>query len=90
MNYDLPEVFSLLAQLDAARAALDEHDERPGRFEIFVIPNAAASPDLHDELSALGVTATLAPLWELFGDAPPPLPAKHEALSRYAEGFIAR
>ena len=60
MNYDLDEVDRLLDRLRELRAeAGDTRDD----FEVFVIPNAEPTMELHQRLAAQGVTSTMVMPW---------------------------
>jgi len=85
MNYDLPECRELLAALRAVR-------ERKGLrepFETFVIPNAAPSVALYDELAELGVTSTVGSAWGYADRAFTALEAKRDAIAAFAQQFIS-
>jgi probable F420-dependent oxidoreductase len=84
MNYDLPEVHSLLSDLEALRAGRDDADP----WTVFVIPNAAPSPELHLDLAARGVTDMLGFAFPVEDPAFASIEAKQEALERFAEVFI--
>jgi probable F420-dependent oxidoreductase len=84
MNYALPEVHRLLDQLREIRSRAPQRSE----FEIFVIPNAEATPELYRDLEARGVTATMAFAWNSADPASASLAAKRAGLARFAERFI--
>jgi probable F420-dependent oxidoreductase len=86
MNYGLPEVHALLDQLRDIRKQVDTSDP----FEVFVIPSAAPSPDLYDDLEERGVTGTMAFAWPGGDPAFASIEAKRDALRQFAETFIRR
>lgn len=93
MNYDLPEVHRLLDALKQRRAAAttgSEHrdDPAPGRFEVFVIPNAEPSKALYDDLETRGVTGTIGMAWAYNDRAFDTLEAKFGALDAFAASFL--
>ena len=87
MNYDLPEVHALLATLAELRAEARSRDEP---FEVFVIPNAPPSPDLHADLAERGVTSTLAFAWPAGDPAFDGLAAKQHAIDAFAKTYLGR
>ncbi|MCR9093007.1 MAG: TIGR03619 family F420-dependent LLM class oxidoreductase [bacterium] len=87
MNYDLPEVHALLERLAAMRAEAPPREEP---FEVFVIPNAEPSPDLHAELGERGVTSTLAFAWPAGDPAFDSLSAKQQAIDAFAKSYLGR
>ena len=90
MNYDLPEVSALLAQLRAERERHVRESGADGPFETLVLANAEPSEALYRDLAAQGVTSTLAPAWP-FGDASfAPLERKRAAIEAFAARFLAR
>jgi len=90
MNYDLPEVHTLLEdlgrRLDQRRA---EGRSSADRFEIFVIPNAEPSETLYQDLASRGVTATMGMAWGYNDRAFRGLDAKKAAIEAFAERFLA-
>jgi alkanesulfonate monooxygenase SsuD/methylene tetrahydromethanopterin reductase-like flavin-dependent oxidoreductase (luciferase family) len=92
MNYDLDEVWSLLdrlAEIRAETSAVAPHrSSRPPMT--MVIPNALPSPELHEELAARGVTATISMPWYPGDASHAPLDAKVAALGAWAERFGLR
>jgi hypothetical protein len=86
MNYDLPEVYALLEQLAKARAA----EGGPGPFETFVIPNAAPSRELYEDLAERGVTSTVGPAWGYADRAFASLESKRDAIAEFGANFIRR
>ena len=89
MNYELPELYALLNALfkarDAHTAAGGAH---PADFETFVIPNAAPSSELYEDLTSRGVTSTAGSAWGYADRAFASIEAKCEAIERFAESFI--
>lgn len=89
MNYDLPEVYALL---DGLKARLKVREEakggQAGPFEVFVIPNAEPTPELHQDLAERGVTATTGMAWAYKDRDFASLEAKKDAMSAFAERFI--
>jgi len=83
MNYDLPEIHTLLRSLESRRANSDS--ESP--WTTFVIPNAAPSPELDRDLEARGVTDTMGFAFPVDDPKFAGLEAKREALERFAEAF---
>jgi len=81
MNYPLDEVEQLLARLGRFRE--DAGDTRPD-FEVFVIPNAMPSAQLHADLAGMGVTSTMVMPWVPGDPAMTSLDAKREALESTA------
>jgi alkanesulfonate monooxygenase SsuD/methylene tetrahydromethanopterin reductase-like flavin-dependent oxidoreductase (luciferase family) len=89
MNYDLPEVYELLAALNDARAAREvESGVRSSDFETFVIPNAAPSSELYADLASRGVTSTIGSAWPYADRDYASIEAKRDAIARFAEGFL--
>jgi probable F420-dependent oxidoreductase len=89
MNYDLPEVYSLLKDLDerlAVRRA--EGDGVADPFEVFVIPNAEPTESVYQDLEAHGVTGTMGSAWAYNDRAFASLGAKLSAIKIFAERFI--
>ncbi len=86
MNYDLPEVYALLEQLAKARAA----EGGPGPVETFVIPNAAPSRELYEDLAERGVTSTGGPAWGYADRAFASLESKRDAIAEFGANFIRR
>ena len=87
MNYELPEVYALLNKLEALRTEAPPRDEP---FEIFVIPNADPSPELHAELGERGVTSTMAFAWPAGDPDFDSLSAKQSAIDAFAKTFLDR
>ncbi|MCP4907448.1 MAG: TIGR03619 family F420-dependent LLM class oxidoreductase [bacterium] len=90
MNYELPEVHALLA--DLARRLADRGKRDPAgaeRFEIFVIPNAEPSEDLYQDLASRGVTATMGMAWGYHDRAFDGLEAKKKAIDLFASRFLS-
>ena len=87
MNYGLDEVHALLDRLAAIRSR-QAASEKP--FEVFVIPNAAPSPELYRDLAARGVSATMGFAWPGRDPAFASLDAKRDALRRFAAAQIQR
>ena len=87
MNYDLPEVHALLERLAVMRAEAPPRDDP---FEVFVIPNAEPSPELHAELGERGVTSTLAFAWPAGDPAFDSLSAKQQAIDAFAKTYLGR
>ncbi len=85
MNYDLPEIHTLLRDLEARRA--DASSDLP--WTTFVIPNAAPTPELSRDLEARGVTDTMGFAFPVDDPQFSELDAKREALERFAEAFIS-
>ena len=89
MNYPLDEVWEL------ARPAGREHEPLPVRRPIrrgkppmtMVIPEALPTPELHAELAARGVTATIGMPWFPGDPASAPFSAKREAMWSWAQRF---
>ena len=90
MNYDLPEVHTLLEDLTERLAARpSSQSSEPERFEVFVIPNAEPSEALYEDLARRGVTATMGMAWGYNDRAFASLEAKREAIAAFAERFLA-
>jgi alkanesulfonate monooxygenase SsuD/methylene tetrahydromethanopterin reductase-like flavin-dependent oxidoreductase (luciferase family) len=85
MNYPLPEVHDLLSELAELRADVPA---RESDFEVFVIPNAEPSPELHADLAARGVTGTMAFAWPDGDPAFASLAAKQKAIDAFATAYI--
>jgi probable F420-dependent oxidoreductase len=85
MNYDLPEVHALLETLAGLRAQAPTRDDP---FEVFVIPNAEPSPELHADLGERGVTSTLAFAWPTGDPAFDSLSAKQRAIDVFARMYL--
>src|SRR4051794_20203566 len=86
MNYGLDEVYERLERLAAMRAeAGDTRDD----FEVFVIPNAMPSLELHADLATRGVTSTLAAAWPPGDPAFATIEAKRAAAEYFAEEYLA-
>lgn len=90
MNYDLAEIDVLLDRLRDARArAVDTTPLDPARpFEVMVIPNVLPDPAVYEQLSAKGVTSTIAMPWYPGDPAYSSVHAKVDALAAFAETFI--
>jgi probable F420-dependent oxidoreductase len=87
MNYDMPEIYALLDSLREAKNRYEDFAEaRHAGFETFVIPNAAPSTELYQELASLGVTSTAGGAWGYADRAFASLAAKRDAI----EGFSGR
>ena len=84
MNYDLPEAHALLEALDEAKRDAGTGDG----FETFLIANAPPSADLYADLAARGVCSTVGAAWGYADRAFAALPAKREAIARFADTFI--
>jgi probable F420-dependent oxidoreductase len=81
MNYDMDEVEVLLGRLGEIRdEAGDERDD----FEVFVIPNAVPSAQLHADLAGMGVTSTMVMPWVPGDPGMTELGAKRDALHSLA------
>ena len=85
MNYDLPEVHALLQTLTELLAEAPTRDDP---FEVFVIPNAEPSPELHADLGERGVTSTLAFAWPTGDPAFDSLSAKQRAIDVFARMYL--
>jgi probable F420-dependent oxidoreductase len=85
MNYDLDEVYTLLATLAEERRRRDDTRED---FEVLVAANALPSPELYRDLEARGVTATLGAAWRPGDPAFAAMDDKRAALERFAQKFI--
>jgi probable F420-dependent oxidoreductase len=88
MNYDLPEVHELLDALAVAREAAGTGG-RHETFETFVIPNAAPSRELYEDLAARGVTSTVGAAWGYADRAFSSLEAKRDAIAAFGDAFIS-
>ena len=89
MNYDLPEVHALLAALREAQAANEAASGvRQLDFETFVIPNAAPSSELYEDLAGRGVTSTVGGAWPYADRDYASIEAKRDAIARFAEVFL--
>jgi len=84
MNYALDEVETLLARLGRLRE--EAGDERED-FEVFVVPNAAPSAQLHADLAGMGVTSTMVMPWIPGDPSMTSLPAKRDALESLASAL---
>ena len=87
MNYQLDEIATLLGQLAELRSEKPKQDDD---YEVFVIPNAEPSPELHAELAAQGVTGTMAFAWPAGDPAFASLAAKQRALDAFADRYLHR
>jgi probable F420-dependent oxidoreductase len=81
MNYDLSEVERLLDRLHRIR---DEAGDDRDDFEVFVIPNAAPSRQLLDDLAGWGVTSTMVMPWAPGDPSVGELAAKRDAMAALA------
>lgn len=86
VHYPVDEVFSLCAELRRVREEAGTVD-RP--FEIIVSPLAAPTPDLIEQLEAVGVTTILTSAWMAVGEMTPDRDRAEELLRVYGERFIA-
>jgi alkanesulfonate monooxygenase SsuD/methylene tetrahydromethanopterin reductase-like flavin-dependent oxidoreductase (luciferase family) len=88
MNYPLAEVWQLLDELAEQRA-----EAGPARYPsrrpvmTMVIPNALPTLELHAELAARGVTATISMPWAPGDPSLASLTAKREAMQAWAASF---
>ncbi len=87
MNYEMTEIEDRLDRLAALRA---EAPPRDAPFEVFVIPNAEPSPELHAELGERGVTSTMAFAWPAGDPAFDSLSAKQGAIDAFAKTYLGR
>lgn len=88
MNYPLDEVWELLERLAEEREATGTTPHPGQRAPMtMVIPEALPTPELHAELAARGVTATIAMPWMPGDPRFASLPAKREALRAWAAQF---
>ena len=88
MNYPLDEVWDLLDRLAEARAAAGSAPYPSGKPPMtMVIPEALPTPELHAELAARGVTATIGMPWYPGDPASAPFAAKREAMWSWAQRF---
>jgi alkanesulfonate monooxygenase SsuD/methylene tetrahydromethanopterin reductase-like flavin-dependent oxidoreductase (luciferase family) len=88
MNYPLDEVWRLLDHLAEERANTQAAPHPSGQPPMtMVIPNALPSPDLHADLAARGVTATISMPWAPGAPATGEWDAKREALWAWAERY---
>ena len=88
MNYPLGEVWDLLDGLTEARAAAGSAPYPSGRPPMtMVIPEALPTPELHAELAARGVTATIGMPWFPGDPASAPFAAKRDAMRSWAQRF---
>ena len=85
MNYGLDEIDALLTRLGELRRAAGD---RRTDFEVFVIPLALPSAELYADLSAKGVTSTLAMPWYPGDPAFESLDAKRDAMKSFASHFF--
>jgi len=82
MNYGLDEVEALVARLGRLREeAGDDRDD----FEVFVVPNAMPTAQLHADLAGMGVTSTMVMPWIPGDPAMADLEAKRDALAALAD-----
>jgi len=89
MNYDLPEIHALLADLQARLARQrDATGETKADFEVFVIPNAEPSEALYEGLAKRGVTSTMGSAWAYGDKRVASLGAKIDAIGAFGERFI--
>ena len=90
MNYDLPEIYALLEDLQGRLSARRSAGHAvPESFEVFVIPNAEPSELLYEDLAGRGVTATMGSAWAYNDRAFASLESKRSAIERFAERFIS-
>jgi alkanesulfonate monooxygenase SsuD/methylene tetrahydromethanopterin reductase-like flavin-dependent oxidoreductase (luciferase family) len=88
MNYPLAEVWDLLDRLAEARAAAESAPYPSGKPPMtMVIPEALPTPELHAELAARGVTATIGMPWYPGDPASAPFSAKRDAMWSWAQRF---
>jgi alkanesulfonate monooxygenase SsuD/methylene tetrahydromethanopterin reductase-like flavin-dependent oxidoreductase (luciferase family) len=88
MNYPLEEVWDLLDRLAEERAAAGSPPYPSGKSPMtMVIPEALPTPELHAELAARGVTATIGMPWYPGDPASAPFAAKREAMRDWAQRF---
>jgi alkanesulfonate monooxygenase SsuD/methylene tetrahydromethanopterin reductase-like flavin-dependent oxidoreductase (luciferase family) len=88
MNYPLDEVWQLLDELAEQRAKAGSAPyPSPHQPMTMVIPNALPTPELHAELAARGVTATISMPWAPGDPGIAELAAKREALQAWAATF---
>ena len=88
MNYPLGEVWDLLDRLAEARAAAGSAPYPSGKPPMtMVIPEALPTPELHAELAARGVTATIGMPWFPGDPASAPFAAKRDAMRSWAQRF---
>ena len=91
MNYDLPEIHALTADLQARLARhRDATGEAKAGFEVFVIPNAEPGEALYEDLAQRGVTATMGSAWAYGDRSAASLAAKIDRIGAFAERFIRR
>ncbi|HEY8216439.1 MAG TPA: TIGR03619 family F420-dependent LLM class oxidoreductase [Acidimicrobiia bacterium] len=81
MNYELDDIEQLVVRLHELRA---EAADARADFEVFVIPNAVPTAELHDRLAGLGVTSTMVMPWYPGDPAAATLAAKREAMEALA------
>ena len=88
MNYPLDEVWQVLEELAEQRAqAGSAPHPSPHQPMTMVIPNALPTPELHAELAARGVTATISMPWAPGDHSVAELSAKREAMQAWAATF---
>jgi probable F420-dependent oxidoreductase len=87
MNYDLDEVDRLLARLAELRA--EAGDDRAD-FDVFVIPNAEPTVELHERLEAQGVTSTMVMPWYPGDPSASTIDQKRAAMEAAADRFGLR
>jgi alkanesulfonate monooxygenase SsuD/methylene tetrahydromethanopterin reductase-like flavin-dependent oxidoreductase (luciferase family) len=88
MNYPLDEVWGLLDRLAEERAAVGSARYPSGKPPMtMVIPEALPTPELHAELAARGVTATIGMPWFPGDPASASFSAKREAMWSWAQRF---
>jgi alkanesulfonate monooxygenase SsuD/methylene tetrahydromethanopterin reductase-like flavin-dependent oxidoreductase (luciferase family) len=88
MNYPLDEVWQLLDRLAEAREQAESAPHPSSRPPMtMVIPNALPSPDLHAELAARGVTATISMPWAPGDPGMASIDAKRDALQAWAQRY---
>lgn len=89
MNYDLPEIHALTADLQTRLARhRDATGEAKAGFEVFVIPNAEPGEALYEDLAKRGVTATMGSAWAYGDRSAASLAAKIDRIGAFAERFI--
>lgn len=89
MNYDLPEIHALLADLEGRLARhRDATGEAKAGFEVFVIPNAEPSERLYADLAQRGVTATMGSAWAYGDRSVASLGAKIDRIEAFGQRYI--
>lgn len=82
MNYALDEVEALVARLGRLR---DEAGDDRDDFEVFVVPEAVPTAQLHADLAGMGVTSTMTTPWVPGDPSMTELSAKRDALAALAD-----